>query len=127
ARPSTAAQYSKPGGMYVVSSYPLRYLPNSAVWYPLARSHAAIVDWSWNEWKPPNGSWFPHTPVWLEYCPVRIDARLGQQSESDTKPLVNVTPWADRSRCTFGMAASVSNRWSSVRISTMLGGPGCGP
>src|SRR5918992_1059537 len=48
-------------------------------------------------------------------------ARLGQQSEFTTNPFENVTPCPTSSRRTFGIAASVSQRWSSVRTSTMLG------
>src|SRR5437763_8041117 len=53
-------------------------------------------------------------------------ARLGQHSEFTTNPFVNSTPWSTSSRCTFGICASVFHRWSSVRMSTMLGPCGVG-
>ena len=43
-------------------------------------------------------------------------ARLGQQSESDTNEFWNVTPCLTSSFWTFGIDQSVSQRWSSVRI-----------
>ncbi len=43
-------------------------------------------------------------------------ARLGQHRESETNEFVNVTPCFTSSFCTFGIDHSVSQRWSSVRI-----------
>src|SRR3954468_13021233 len=83
-----------------------------------------MVDPSRKSLNPPVGHSFDHTPVWCEYCPVRIDARLGQQRLFGTNALVKVTPWATNRRCTFGIQSSVSQRWSSVRIRRMLGRPG---
>jgi hypothetical protein len=60
--------------------------------------------------------------VECEYSPLRIDARLGQHEELVTNALVKFTPWSTRSDCTVGIAHRESHRWSSVRISTMLGG-----
>src|SRR5688572_23075497 len=48
-------------------------------------------------------------------------ARLGQQRAFTTNAFVNVTPRPTRSRCTVGIAPSVSKRWSSVRTKTMFG------
>src|SRR5512144_836234 len=48
--------------------------------------------------------------------------RLGQQSGLATKLFVNVTPCATSERLTVRIAQSVSQRWSSVRTRTMLGG-----
>src|SRR6185437_1541849 len=60
--------------------------------------------------------------------PVRIVERLGQQSELVTNAFVNVTPWSTSRRRTTGIDHSVSQRWSSVRMRTMLGcrGPASG-
>src|SRR5678815_2391768 len=49
-------------------------------------------------------------------------ARLGQHSGLDTYPFSNEMPFVTSSAFTVGIAQSVSHRWSSVRISTMLGG-----
>src|SRR5438093_11382472 len=49
--------------------------------------------------------------------------RLGQQSESGTNAFVNSTPFWISSEFTVGIAESVSQRWSSVRIITTLGCP----
>src|SRR5438132_5340016 len=83
-----------------------------------------MVDRSLKAWKPPWGPTSEYTPVECEYSPVRMVARLGQHRELTRKALANVMPWATRSRCTIGMAHSVSHRWSSVRTSTMLGPDG---
>jgi hypothetical protein len=53
-----------------------------------------------------------------------LDKEVFRQStgvpESSGMRLVNA-PWATSSDWRFGMAQSVSQRWSSVRIRTMLG------
>jgi hypothetical protein len=61
-----------------------------------------------------------------EYVPVRIEARLGQQSGFGTNALVNIVPLAINAS-TFGMSPGyrrviVSQRWSSVTIRITFGG-----
>ncbi len=57
---------------------------------------------------------------------MRIVARLGQQSGLTANAFVNVTPWPPSSLSTVGMTdATVSQRWSSVRTSTMFGRAAC--
>ena len=63
-----------------------------------------------------------YTPLECEYWPVRMLARLGQQSGLETYPRSNEMPWPASSDTTVGIAETVSQRWSSVRISTTLGG-----
>src|SRR6266508_1248560 len=82
-----------------------------------------MVSSSRNEANPPCGGVFFRTPVVWEYWPLRMLARLGQHSGFTTKLLVKVIPWPTSSDCTSGIASSVSHRWSSDRISTMLGLP----
>src|SRR5207247_3823477 len=59
--------------------------------------------------------------VECEYSPVRMLARLGQQSELTTNMFVKSTPCSTSSDRTFGMAHRVSHRWSSARMNTMFG------
>ncbi len=61
-------------------------------------------------------------PVECEYRPVRIVARLGQQIGFTTKASGKLAPRSTSSRCTVGMAQSVSKRWSSVTTRTIVGG-----
>ena len=56
------------------------------------------------------------------YAPVRIDARLGQQSELVVNAREKFTPCSTSDPCTSGIAHSVSHRWSSVTISRIEGG-----
>jgi hypothetical protein len=75
------------------------------------RPGASIVDSSWwKAGKPPSGGPFVYTPVEWEYCPVRIDVRLGQHSEFTTNPLEKVTPWLTNAVWTLGIAHRVSHR-----------------
>src|SRR4051812_33665518 len=53
-----------------------------------------------------------------------MDVRLGQHNELTTNALGKVTPRSIRSRRTEGIAHSESQRWSSVRTSTMFGPDG---
>src|SRR5438093_13073225 len=80
-----------------------------------------MVEPSRNTGNPPLGGATVYTPVVCEYWPVRMVVRLGQHSEFVTNPLSNVTPRAARRASTWGMADRVSQRWSSVRIKTILG------
>ena len=86
----------------------MRYLPKWAVSYPAACSAVAIVVASRKMWKPPYFPWFEYTPVVCEYWPVRMLARLGQQSGLTTKAFLKSTPWSTRSDWTFGISAIVS-------------------
>ena len=52
--------------------------------------------------------------------------RLGQHSGFETNAFENVTPWPTSSFSTMGMRLSASHRWSSVRISSTVGGFGFG-
>src|SRR6266542_3076849 len=49
--------------------------------------------------------------------------RLGQHREFTTNALMNLTPCCASRFRTFGIAHSVSERWSSVRMTTTFGGP----
>src|SRR6266566_892825 len=60
-------------------------------------------------------------PVLWGYSPVRMLARLGQQRESVTNPFLKFTPGRTISARVCFIAHSESQRWSSVRMSTMLG------
>ena len=82
----------------------------------------AIVVVSSNDLKPPYGGPCRYTPVVCGYWPVRIDARLGQQSELVVNDSENVTPRSTSERWTSGIDQSVSHRWSSVTISRIEGG-----
>ena len=55
-------------------------------------------------WKPPYCPLFEYTPVVCEYWPVRMLARLGQQSGLTTKAFLKSTPWSTRSDWTFGIS-----------------------
>ena len=60
-------------------------------------------------------------PVVCEKFPVRMVARDGQQNELVTNAFLKVIPWSTSRDCTWGIAQSVSKRWSSVRMRTMFG------
>src|SRR5213593_1471660 len=102
--------------------------------YPASWSQVATVDESLKRVKP----FTPSTPVCREYWPVKMLARAGQQSDWDTCPRMNVTPFATRSCWTSGMHESapadrsyasnpptqrpiVSHRWSSEMMTTTFG------
>jgi hypothetical protein len=57
--------------------------------------------------------------------PVRIDDLDGQQTGLTAKAFLNVIPFACSSFCTVGMYWSVSDRWSSVTISSTFGCVAC--
>ena len=81
----------------------------------------AIVVVSSKDLKPPYGRPCRYTPVVCGYWPVRIDARLGQQSELVVNDSENVMPRSTSERWTSGIAHSVSHRWSSVTIRRIEG------
>ncbi len=56
-----------------------------------------------------------------EYWPVRIVARDGQQTEVVTNAFVNVIPCFASRFSTFVICETASQRWSSLRMTTMLG------
>jgi hypothetical protein len=51
-----------------------------------------------------------NTPVWCEYCPVRMLARDGQHSDVVTNAFENVMPRSTSSDSTFGIVSSWSQR-----------------
>src|SRR5215210_8347890 len=107
--------------MYV-PLYAFRYLPKNPVRYPAALSQVASVAESSNAGKPPKGGSFVQTPVVWEYFPVSNVVRLGQQRGLLTNAFVKVIPRSTSWACTVGIAQRESQRWSSVRTMTIVGG-----
>src|SRR6185369_11967274 len=97
------------------------HLPTIAVRYPAALSCEMNVGWLASI-----GVVSVVTPFTWLYVPVRIEARLGEQSEFVAKQLVNRQPRSAISsilgvRLTADPYAPIEcAAWSSVRIITML-------
>jgi hypothetical protein len=68
---------------------------------------------------------FVKTWVLCAYCPRRIFARDGQQSETLTKKFFSVVPCATSCCFKFGINSMRSALRSSVRIKIILGVAGC--
>src|SRR5207253_2138631 len=74
-----------------------------------------------------SASAFVRTPVLCAYRPVRMPAREGQHRGVVVNPFVNVVPPLANRRRVAGMTPRVPMRWSSVRMTRMLGRvPECG-